>query len=361
MHAFVLDGEVARVVSSPDELARAHADGQRLWLDLDARTPEGERFLEVLRIHPLSVEDLWEDRELPKVDDYGDFVHIIIHSVHDPDALDAFSLEELDVLVGRNFVVTHTHHPNACGVQVLRTDLTKVARLLKRGPAFFAHAVLDRLADDYLPLIDKVDAAVAALEVEVLDEGADDTTAVMHRLLRLKRAMQTLRRTSIRQRDMLLRLSRAEFDEIPKEAMPFYRDVYDHFAQVTELVESYRELLANLLDAHFSVQSNRMNEIMKRLTLISTIMLPLTLIAGIYGMNFETMPELRWAWGYPTALGAMAVVGVGIYVYFKRKGWVLSPRRGSSARPSPCLRTRCRGRSGTAGTRAGSGSTTSPS
>jgi magnesium transporter len=140
--------------------------------------------------------------------------------------------------------------------------------------------------------------------------------------MRIKRSLQMLRRVTIYQREILLRIVRAEFDEIPAELTPFYRDIYDHMARVTELVDSYRELTAGLLEAHFSIQSQQMNEIMKRLTLISKIMLPLTLIAGIYGMNFEHMPELKWADGYYFALGLMGVVAVGIIFYFKRKRWL---------------------------------------
>lgn len=131
-----------------------------------------------------------------------------------------------------------------------------------------------------------------------------------------------LRRTTINQREILLRLARAEFDEIPRELLPFFRDVYDHFARVTELVDSYRELTGGLLEAHFSIRSEQMNEIMKRLTLISTIMLPLTLIAGIYGMNFENMPELKWPYGYFFALGLMVAVASGVILYFKSKRWL---------------------------------------
>ena len=117
-------------------------------------------------------------------------------------------------------------------------------------------------------------------------------------------------------------MSRAEFDEIPAEAAPFFRDVYDHFVRVTDLAESYRELASGALEAYLSVQANRMNEIMKTLTLMSTVMLPLTFIAGVYGMNFKAMPELEWSYGYPYAVGLMLVVGIGLGVWFRRRRWL---------------------------------------
>jgi magnesium transporter len=186
---------------------------------------------------------------------------------------------------------------------------------------------MDRLVDAYMPLIDRFDEQIEGIETKILSASAGKTVLrsereIIPRILRVKRSLQLLRRTTIYQREILLRLARAEFDEIPRELVPFYRDVYDHFARVTELVDSYRELVTNLLEAHLSLQSNRMNEVMKRLTIISTVMLPLSLVAGIYGMNFKVMPELEWAYGYPTALGLMALVAAGILTWFKAKKWL---------------------------------------
>jgi magnesium transporter len=127
---------------------------------------------------------------------------------------------------------------------------------------------------------------------------------------------------SIHQREILLRLARGEFDEIPAEMMPFYRDVYDHFLRVNDLVESYRDLVTSALEAYLSVQSNRMNEIMKQLTLVATVMLPITFIAGVYGMNFEHMPELKWTYGYPLVIGLMTLIVVGSLIWFRHRGWI---------------------------------------
>jgi magnesium transporter len=127
---------------------------------------------------------------------------------------------------------------------------------------------------------------------------------------------------SIHQREILLRLSRGEIDELPADALPFYRDVYDHFLRINDIAEGYRDLVTSALDAYLSVQSNRMNEIMKTLTLISTVMLPLTFIVGLYGMNFKHMPELEWVWGYPAALLLMLVVAASILLWFRHRGWI---------------------------------------
>ena len=326
MRALVLDGDVVRETTALAEIAAAHAEGKRLWVDIDARTPETDALLaDVLHVHSLAVEDIWNDIGLPKVEDFGEYVQIVLHGVleEDREGNDVpLALSELDVLVGRNFIVTHAHDDRVCAIAPVQLEVGRNARLLRKGPAWVAHAILDRMVDEYLPLVDRFDEQIDEVERSILaGRAVVDDQGTIKRILRIKRSLQMLRRTTIYQREMLLRLARAEFDEIPSEAMPFYRDVYDHFARVTELVDSYRDLVSGLLDAHFSMQSQQMNEVMKRLTVISTIMLPLTLIAGIYGMNFEHMPELKWEHGYFLALSTMACVAGLILFYFRQKRW----------------------------------------
>lgn len=327
MRALVLEGDALVESEDVGEIERFHAAGHTLWVNLGSRSPKGEEVLsKVFKIHPLAVEDIWNDLDLPKVEDFGDYVHIIMHGVleADRDGRDVpLELAELDVVIGRNFVITFAGE-RGCGVAPVREEVRRNARLLKRGPAWVAHAILDHLVDEYIPVIDAFDGQLDGLEAQILDEeGSDEEDRdIMQRILRIKRSLQRLRRTTSHQREILLRLARAEFDEIPKEAMPFYRDVYDHFARVTDLVDSYRELTTSMLEAHLSLQSNRMNEVMKRLTIISTVMLPLSLIAGIYGMNFKWMPELEVKAGYPAALTLMACVAFGILYWFRRRGWL---------------------------------------
>lgn len=327
MKALILEDDVARYTTDFREIVRAHAEGKNFWVELDERTPEDDQLLEdVLKIHPLAIEDVWNDIGLPKVEDFGDYVQLVMHGVREADLESAevpLSLTELDVLIGKHFLVTHAHDEKVCAIEPTRIDIQRRPGLLKKGPAWVAHAVLDRMVDEYMPLIDRLDDEMDSIETSVLSEtGIRPDAAVIPKIIRLKRSLQLLRRTTIYQREILLRLARAEFDEIPRELVPFYRDVYDHFARVTELVDSYRDLVTSLLDAHLSLQSNRMNEVMKRLTIISTVMLPLTVIAGVYGMNFEHMPELHWLWGYPFALGLMAAVAATILLWFRVKKWL---------------------------------------
>jgi magnesium transporter len=213
-----------------------------------------------------------------------------------------------------------THHAQASkALDEVWGEISRSGRAIKRGAAWLAHAVLDRVVDDYLPLLDRLDDEIDVLEHEVLSDSGSD---VLQRIFAIKRQLQQLRRVSIHQKEVLYRLSRGEFDEIPEPLVPFFRDVYDHFVRVTDLAESYRDLIAGTFDAHLSVQSNKTNAIMKTLTLATTVFMPLSFIAGVYGMNFETMPELKKPWAYPAVLVTMGVVALIILLIYRRKRWL---------------------------------------
>jgi magnesium transporter len=319
---FVLEGEALRQTTDLEDLREAYARGATVWVDLAAQTAEADALLsDSFGLHALTLEDLWGDCEQPKIEDFGPYVHVVAHTVTTDKDLTELVTGEVDLVIGARFIVTHGH--DRALFDRIREDVRRTPRLLGRGPAWIAHAVLDLLVDAYLPLIDRYDEQIGALEREVVEvAGTPQGPRVMARIFALKRTLQLLRRGSIHQRQILLRLARGEFDEIPREVMPFFRDVHDHFLRVTDLVESYRELLSNALEAYLSVQSNRMNEIMKTLTTISTVMLPLTFIAGVYGMNFKHMPELEWPWGYGMAIALMLSVALSIVGWFRHKKWL---------------------------------------
>ncbi|RYZ63764.1 MAG: magnesium/cobalt transporter CorA, partial [Proteobacteria bacterium] len=272
-------------------------------------------------LHPLVIEDIWGDRSLPKIEDFDGYLYVLVHGVASTARFDELRLLELDIVFGKNFVITY--HQGSRSIAAVKDELSRSPRMLKKGPVWVVHALLDHLVDHYMPVIEAMDDAIAKLEDDVVEHaGTPQGKPVMARIFQLKKSLHAIRRVSMLQREILLRLSRGEFDEIPAEAVPFFRDVYDHFASVTNLTESYRELVSGALEAFLSVQSNRMNEVMKTLTLMSTVMLPLTFIAGVYGMNFNHMPELGWVYGYPFALALMGLVAAGILAFFRRKRWI---------------------------------------
>jgi magnesium transporter len=191
----------------------------------------------------------------------------------------------------------------------------------QRGPAYLMHQILDQIVDFYSPVLDDFDERIDQLEDDIFTLKRPNN-AILAEILDLKRSVLRLRRISGKQMDIFYRMSRGEFALIPDDMRPFYRDVYDHLVRVTDLAENYRDLISGSLEAYLSVVSNRLNEIMKVLTIFSAVMLPLTFIAGVYGMNFDNMPELHTRYGYYTAWVIMIVVAVGMLMFFWRRGWI---------------------------------------
>jgi magnesium transporter len=321
MQARILDGDKLRTTTDPAEIRAALAADQRIWIDLERQSADADALLaDVLKLHPLTIEDIWAERSRPKIDDFDAYLYIIVHGIGAAKH-DKLKTVEIDLVIGPNWLVTHD--PAGLVSDDIGDDLDHSPRVMAKGIAWLAHAILDRAVDRYMPVIDQLDAEIEQLENEVLDRaGTPRGRGVLMQILAFKRRLQELRRMSIHQREILLRLSRGEMDEIPAEALPFYRDVYDHFLRINDIAEGYRDLVTSALDAYLSVQSNRMNEIMKTLTLMSTVMLPLTFIVGLYGMNFKHMPELEWVWGYPAALGFMVIVVASIVLWFRHRGWI---------------------------------------
>lgn len=294
------------------------ASGARLWIDSADSDPGLAEFLERdLCLHPLTVEDLLQDRPQPKVEDYGTSLYVVAHGILVKPGGELESVE-IDLVWSEQWLLTHRNGPVAI-IDAVAADLGRNAQPLARGPAFVAHAVLDRLVDSYLPVVDDWDDQVDAIETAVVD---DPTPKVLQQIFQLKRSLQQLRRAGLHQREVLYRLSRGEFALVAPKALPFYRDAYDHFLRVTDLGDGYRELLSSALDAYLSVVSNRMNEVMKTLTLVSTVLLPMTFVAGVYGMNFDHMPELHWRYGYAMAWAIMLTIGGGMVWWFKTRKWL---------------------------------------
>ena len=321
MFARVLDHGRMKVLTELEDIRAAISTNKTIWIELEAQCAEADDLLvNVLDVHPLTIEDVWSTRSAPKVEDYRNYLYVIFHAAR-PNKRKLFDTVELDVLIGKTFVITH----DRAGIvtKEIVNGLERDPHLLGKGPAWLAHAILDHAVDHYLPIVDELDAEVDKLETDALHRaGTRRGPAVLRRILKFKRRLQSLRRMSIHQREILMRLSRGEFEEIPRETVPYFRDVHDHFLRINDLLEGFRDLVTDALEAYLSVQANRMNEIMKTLTLWSTVMLPLTFIAGVYGMNFKHMPELEWIAGYPFAIGVMAIVAGSILFWFWRKGWI---------------------------------------
>lgn len=319
--ALYIKSEQLIQASSLDEL-RAAIDGEcPIWVQLVDRDEDSDAALVALKIHSLAIEDVWNDLQIPKIEDFDEFLQIIVHRIHDNCGIGEVRFDEVDILVGLHFVVTRVHHAGVTAAA--EAAVRRNPKLLAKGPAWVAHAVLDNVVDQYLPYVDHYEEAIESIERDLVKVAQSKRPGdFASRIFLLTRALQRFRRFAMQQEEVLARLARSEFDEIPKAARPFFGDVHDHFSRVTSLAEGSREVLSGLLEVYWSMQSSHMNEVMKTLTLISTIFMPITFVAGVYGMNFVHMPELGWLYGYPAALGLMGVIALGIVLYFRAKKWL---------------------------------------
>jgi len=276
--------------------------------------------LDIFHFHPLTVEDCRETRNYPKVEEFPDYLYFIVHGVTADMSPDHFNTIELDGFLGPNYVITY-HHEMFRSITNVKQLLLTSPIACQRGPAFLLHQILDQIVDYYSPVLDDFDERIGTVENDIFTLKRPDN-AILEQIMDLKRGVLRLRRISAKQREVILRMSRGEFPQIDQHMLPFYRDIYDHIVRVTDLAESYRDLLSGALEAYLSVVSNRMNEIMKVLTIFSAIMLPLTFIAGVYGMNFNYMPELATHYGYFVVWAIMIIVASGMLYLFWRRGWI---------------------------------------
>jgi magnesium transporter len=303
-----------------------------LWVDLENPDEAEEEtiLVSLFDFHPLSVEDTLRGREeeghLPKVEDFSTYLFVIFNPV-EPVGLNnhdgsSESIEirttQLTAFLTPRALVTHHYRPLRSVSNAIQF-LGKNPEVLGRGPDYVFHLIIDDVVDNYTPILDRLDGAIDSLEDEVFRNPAQRT---MVRVLHLKRTIMTVRRIAFYQREMLNRLSRGEFSMISREEMVYYRNVYDHLVRMADMADSYRDLVTGLLDAYLSVSSNRLSQVMKVLTIISTIFLPLSFITGFFGMNFRYLPGAEWKYGVLGASAFMLVVGLGMLWIFRRNKWV---------------------------------------
>jgi magnesium transporter len=291
-----------------------------LWVDMEAVTNEDAGLLSsVFRFHPLAVEDcISKNIHPPKIDDFEGYLFIIVHGINYHIESDVVETTELALFLGKNYVVT-SHDVPMRSVSSMLDRVRKDGRLMRRGADFLAHDIIDALVDNIMPTINGMDEKNDQLEAEALHEPKRET---LMSIMQLKRSILALTRVILPQREIVNRLSRGEYGLISERTQIYYRNIYDHLVRIEMLTLGLRDMTESVLSTYLSSVSNRMNEVMKVLTLIATIFIPLTFIAGIYGMNFANMPELQWRYGYFSILIIMAVIGISLVVYFRRKSWL---------------------------------------
>lgn len=298
-----------------------------VWIDLQGETKEQldeakDIFVNEFSFHPLAIEDCIEIRNQPKVEAFDGYLFFIVHGIK-PDITSPtnFVTKELDGFLGPNFLVTF-HVERFASIRSVKQKLRASTFIAHRGAAYLFHSILDLLVDHYMPIVDDFDNAIEHFEERILDTGRRNE-GILAEIMDLRRSVSRLRRITTRQLEVLQRISHGEFPQIPKKLLPFYRDVHDHLLRISDVTDGYRDLVGSLFDIHFSVLANKTNDVMKTLAIVSAIILPLSLIAGIYGMNFDNMPELRTEYGYAAVLTLMALITVSLLYYFKRLGWIM--------------------------------------
>ena len=322
MQAHVIEKGQVREIRDPEAIQKAHASGLHMWVDVGEPSPATEALLTAtFGVHPLIVEDIFGERSVPKIDEFDTHVYIVVHAIGHADVSLKAELGLLDLVIGETFLLTQHREGPATGRLLER--LHRNPALLEKGPAWLAHAFVDGLVDRYEPYMNLLRQRIDAIEEHVLlRAGLAQAKNLLPELFALQRLIQALCRTTHHQRHILQQLSRSELSQIPSACRLYFRDVYDHFTRVDEQAEDYKDAVTSLVDAYLTVQSNRMNDTVRRLTLMSTVLLPLNFIASFYGMNFKDMPELYWPWGRAFAVAEMAALALLIWAWFKTKRWV---------------------------------------
>ena len=284
------------------------------WVDIGEPTKEEELLLSsFFHFHPLAIEDCLQQLQRPKVDHYDEYAFFVLHTFNE----DTLEAEELDIFVGKDYVVTF-HFPHMHELDEARERIYKSPKGWDRGAIHTTYHIVDKVVDAYFPIIYKIEDYLN----EVEDQLSVNTRHLsMNQVFDLRSDLLRLRRTIIPMRDLLYRIMNSERINLQQTERAYFMDIYDHLLKLAEMVESNRELTADIRDSHMSINSSRMNRIMMILTIVSTLFIPLTFIVGVYGMNFVNMPELEWKYGYFAVMLLILVIAIGMLTWFMHKGW----------------------------------------
>lgn len=322
---YAVDGQLRADLSISEIPALLEAGAGLLWVDFENTPPETDEPLlrDVFHFHPLAVDDALQEAHIPKVDDWGEYLYIVVHAVTFNLQQDSqIDTQELDIFLGRNYVVTH-HDLPVPAIDKVRNALLRDDRRLRNGGDHLLYRLVDEITASYMQVVDEIDDAVDKAEDEVFDRPGSRT---LQNIFALKRAVLTLRRMLGPLREVLNKLARDDYEVIDTHDQVYFRDVYDHLVRLYDIVESIRDLVGGTLDTYLSVINNRMNDIMKTLTVITTLFMPISFVAGFFGMNFfqpvvALDPWTSWP-AFLFILFVMAAIPAGMYLFMRRRGWM---------------------------------------
>jgi len=291
------------------------------WVNIDGlhKIEILERLGECYGFHPLVLEDILNTDQRPKIDDYGEYLYVVLKMLHDKGKGGQVEAEQISLILGPNFVFSFQEDEGDVFDAIRERIRSGKGRIRKMGADYLAYTLLDAVVDYYFVILEKLGERVEFVETELVTNPEIKT---LREIQTLKREMIYLRKAVWPLREVVAALERGESALFQKATVVYLKDVYDHIIQVIDSIETFRDMLSGMLDIYLSSISNRLNSVMKVLTIIATVFMPLTFLAGVYGMNFKHMPELEWPWGYPLVWAVMIGTGVSMVVYFKKKKWM---------------------------------------
>jgi len=293
-----------------------------LWINVDGldKVEVIEKIGSYFNIHPLTLEDVLHTGQRPKSDDYGSYIYTVLKIMLLNTEIDEkIVTDQISIIFGSNFILSFQEREADIFNPLIERLKTPGSRLRKSGVDYLAYGLIDAVVDNYFLILEHFGEEIEILEEELIIDPRSET---MKTIQNYKRDMIILRKSVWPLRESINSLHRSESELITETTRIYLRDVYDHTIQIIDSIETYRDILSSMVDVYLSSLSYRMNDVMKVLTVIATIFIPLTFIAGVYGMNFEYMPELRLRWGYPAVMVFMTAVGITMFTYFKKKRWV---------------------------------------
>ena len=314
-------GFIEKEVGSAEECFPFKETPTVTWINVDGVHDAGiiEKLGGRFDIHPLVLEDIMTTTQRPKIEDLGGAVFVVLRMIEFDETSFEMAADQISLILGPNYVLSFQETPGDCLDPVRERIRSGKGRIRKLGPDYLAYALIDAVVDNYFFVLERFGEKIDGLEERLI---AEPRRELLHEIHALKRDMIDLRKSVWPLREVVSGLERLESPLIKKSTGVFLRDVYDHAIQVIDTVESFRDILTSMVETYLSSVSNRMNEVMKVLTIIATIFIPITFLVGVYGMNFQFMPEIKWRWGY--AFVWVVIIGtiVTMIAYFRRKKWL---------------------------------------
>jgi magnesium transporter len=278
-----------------------------------------EKLGECYGLHPLVLEDILNTDQRPKMEDYGEYIYIVLKALDYNDKSNEIETEQISLILGSNFVFSFQEREGDTFDPIRERIRNGKGRIRSMGADYLAYALVDSIVDNYFIILEKLGEKIEFLEDKLVSHPTPETLQTIHHL---RREMIFLRKAVWPLREVINSLERGESSLVKESTRLYLRDVYDHTIQTIDTIETYRDMVSGMLDIYLSSVSNRLNSVMKVLTIIATIFMPLTFLAGVYGMNFKYMPELGWRWGYPLIWLIMVGIGVLMLIFFRKKKWL---------------------------------------